>query len=80
MPHAAAALQALGYDVAESARAPKAADGTDKDGFWVYYAVKGFGVEMVVREDDDDVWANLLDREAHAERVRQDNETPQGDR
>jgi hypothetical protein len=70
----AAALKKLGYDVVESAKAPKAADGTDKDGFWTYYAVEGFGIEMVLREDDD-AWASLLDADLHAERVRQDGET-----
>lgn len=68
-------VKALGYEVAGVSEAPKAEDGTDRDGFWTVYSVQGFGLDLLVREDDDDVWASLLDKDAHAERVKQDGET-----
>lgn len=69
------AAKRLGYEVEEAALAPKAADGSDADGFWTTYRVRGFGLDLLIREDDADVWASLLDKHAHAERKRQHGET-----
>jgi hypothetical protein len=69
------AAQKLGYEVTRAAFSPRAEDGSADDGFYSYYRVKGFGLDIQPREDEAETWESLLRPEAHEERVRQDGET-----
>lgn len=69
------AAQDLGYEVVRAAFAPRAEDGSADEGFYSYYRVTGFGLDVTPREDETETWTSLLDKDAHAERVQQDGET-----
>jgi hypothetical protein len=65
-------VEGLGYDVTISTESYEGKDSND-DAITsknIYY-VKGFGIGMLVREDNNDAWDNLLNPEAHASRVLQ---------
>lgn len=48
----------------------------EHEGFDVYF-VEGFGMSVYVRDDDEEALAALVSEEAHIERGRQVDETPE---
>jgi hypothetical protein len=63
-------IEKLGYEVGEAFRVE--ADGAEV----VVYRVDGFGLSMMVRNDDAEVLRSLADPGAQAEREQQEEETP----